>query len=153
MLRLGLSSRLVAVLTLPVSQIFDHTRSYERARIDLSSEQVSFYHSDMGPTNFLFDAEGDSIYAIDFQHTGFLPQSFICYDLQGRRDPLVSKIAVRIKFPESRNVAAMKVASLTLKRYADSVSGKIPRLTRCDTDTFRRLEVICFFRDAIPESS
>jgi hypothetical protein len=79
-----------------------------KERVDLSSDALTFYYSDIHDSNFLINKAGQ-IYVIDFQEAGFLPESFMSFVLHGARldHPLAVSISNKITLRKSNNLQAM----------------------------------------------
>lgn len=91
-----------------------------RTTIDLAGEELSFYHSDIRPDNFLVDEGG--IWMVDFEHVGVLPSSFASYALRTADSMFLP--AIRTLWPVSPNCAKLGRAAGLILQCSDKSLGR-----------------------------
>ncbi|KAF5368778.1 hypothetical protein D9615_010412 [Tricholomella constricta] len=100
-----------------------------RGRVRLQPEVANYglrlCPADIHMTNFIKDDEG-RIVALDFGATCFLPPSFFAFVMYRRDTLLAQLIANKVKYPKSKDVDAMSMASYALVPYGTNEVG-VPR--------------------------
>ncbi|PVH77713.1 hypothetical protein DL98DRAFT_636934 [Cadophora sp. DSE1049] len=76
--------------------------------INFQNEDLCFCYSDLFEGNFIF-TDKDDLYIVDFEHTGFLPASFMTYALDQPR-PACTAIKKDFALLPHENLEAMRVA-------------------------------------------
>ncbi|KAF9023724.1 hypothetical protein BDZ89DRAFT_1069643 [Hymenopellis radicata] len=87
--------------------------------VNFCNEPLTFYHSDISPSNFLFDSKTDQLYIVDFRRVGIYPKSFASLPFHAARSDFLKAVAARVAFWVSPNIYAMGQAQFLL----ESVSG------------------------------
>jgi hypothetical protein len=78
---------------------------------------------DINPGNFK-KLPGGKVVALDFRATCFLPPSFFAVAMAKAWDDFTRKVAMRVKYPESDDVAAIKAASCYLVPFGRNDIGQ-----------------------------
>ncbi|KNZ77013.1 hypothetical protein J132_07818 [Termitomyces sp. J132] len=91
---------------------FNNVLSFQQLTVNLSAEPICFYHDDISLRNFL--VSGPDLYALDFEHTGFAPATFMNYAIANPRRTS-APIVQHIVFSDSPNLQGLKRATYYFK--------------------------------------
>ncbi len=79
-------------------------------RVSFAAEDLYLCPVDIHPGNFK-KLDDDTIVALDFRATCFLPESFITYAMEDPVHVFAAKVVKYVNYPRSSNMDAMSAAS------------------------------------------
>ncbi|KAF9023746.1 hypothetical protein BDZ89DRAFT_989739 [Hymenopellis radicata] len=83
--------------------------------VNFCDEPLTFYHSDISPSNFLFDSNTDQLYMVNFRHVGIYPKSFASLPFHVAGSSFLKAIAARVNYWVTPNFSAMCQAYFLLE--------------------------------------
>jgi len=102
----------------------NYGKGYNRPAVDFKHDKVIFSFSDFNLDNFMIDKEG-KVYILDFQHAGYLPESFMNLAVNFVTDnPLVKGIlAKHPHWTSNSNLVGLRHARYLLAMFNNNRAG------------------------------
>jgi hypothetical protein len=93
--------------------------------VDIKSEPLICYYSDINRSNFPVDRQGQ-LWVVDFQESGVLPASLMSFALRARhKHSIPVSLLKSVPLPRCDHLRAMGFATYVLNFFVDTFCGSL----------------------------